>query len=276
MDSIGAGELLIILVVGLLAIDPKTAGRWWAKFRAIQRRLMEVREDFEREVRSVVDEAGPAPEPESVQSRLRTWSRERVMALGQSEWDTAGHKIVERLRQTPEYQNACDVAAFWPLALEVPIRPVLEAILADGKTLWLPWLSAQPGEMQMARVENLESDLVEGRFRTREPKPELRRSVFPENGLVLVPGEVFDLHGARIGKGGGYYDRWLALKPRAKRVAVAWDTQVHAGKLPQSAHDMQMNVLVTENRLVNFAAAQPAPSFQGDALAPNSAEESNA
>ena len=275
MDSIGAGELLIILVVGLLAIDPRTAGRWWAKFRSIQRRLMDVREDFEREVRSVVDDPVPAVR-ESVQSRLRTWSRERVMALGQSEWDTAGEKILERLRQTPEYKKACDVAAFWPLALEVPIRPVLEAILADGKTLWLPWLSVQPGEMQMARVGNLESDLVEGRFRTREPRPELRRSVFPENGLVLVPGEVFDLHGARIGKGGGYYDRWLALKPMAKRMAVAWDAQVHAGKLPQSAHDMQMNVLVTENRLVNFAAAQPAPSFQGEVAAPNSAEESNA
>lgn len=276
MDSIGAGELLIILVVGLLAIDPKTAGRWWAKFRKIQRRLMDVREDFEREVRGVVDESTPVAAPESVQSRLRTWSRERVMALGQSEWDTAGEKILDRLRQTPEYQKACDVAAFWPLALEVPIRPVLDAILADGKTLWLPWLSVQPGEMQMARVENLESDLQEGRFRTREPIAQLRHSVFPENGLVLVPGEVFDLHGARIGKGGGYYDRWFARKPMAKRMAVAWDAQVHAGKLPQSAHDMQMNVLVTENRLVNFAAAQPAPSFQGNAAAPNSAEESNA
>lgn len=276
MDSIGAGELLIILVVGLLAIDPKTAGRWWAKFRSIQRRLMDVREDFEREVRATVDESTSVAAPESVQSRLRTWSRERVMALGQSEWDTAGYKILDRLRQTPEYQKACDVAAFWPLALEVPIRPVLDAILADGKTLWLPWLSVQPGEMQMARVENLESDLQEGRFRTREPIAQLRHSVFPENGLVLVPGEVFDLHGARIGKGGGYYDRWLALKPMAKRMAVAWDAQVHAGKLPQSVHDMQMNVLVTENRLVNFAAAQPAPSFQGNAAAPNSAEESNA
>lgn len=276
MDSIGSGELLVILVVGLLAIDPRTAGRWWAKFRKFQRRLMDVRDDFEREVRATVEESAPPHVSESVQSRLRTWSRERVMALGQSEWDAAGERILQRLRETPEYRKACDVAAFWPLALEVPIRPVLEAILADGKTLWLPWLSAQPGEMQMARVGNLDSDLLEGRFRTREPRPELRNSVFPENGLVLVPGEVFDLHGARIGKGGGYYDRWLALKPMAKRMAVAWDAQVHAGKLPQSAHDMQMNVLVTENRLVNFAAAQPAPSFQGNAASANSAEESNA
>ena len=111
MDSIGSGELLVILIVGLLAIDPKTAGRWWAKFRKVQRRLMDVREDFEREVRASVE-----PEPvrrESVQSRLRTWARERVLALGQTEWDGAPGQVLQRLRSCDEYKSATDVAAFW-------------------------------------------------------------------------------------------------------------------------------------------------------------------
>ena len=105
---------------------------------------------------------------------------------------------------------------------------------------------------------------------------ELRTARFPENGLVLVPGEVFDLHGARIGKGGGYYDRWLALKPRVIKVALAWDAQVHPGKLPQSAHDQQMNVLLTEVRLVNFRPTQAVPSVQAATATAISVEESNA
>jgi len=274
MDSIGSGELLIILVVGLLAIDPKTAGRWWSKFRKVQRRLMDVREDFEREVRATV-ETEPVRR-ESVQSRLRTWARERVMALGQTEWDAAPGQILARLRTLEAYRQATDVAAFCPLALEVPARAALEGILADGKKLWLPWMDAEPGIMDMAPVANLDSDLVEGRFHTRQPKPELRVGSFPENGLVLVPGEVFDLHGARIGKGGGYYDRWLALKPMVKRVGVAWDAQVHPGKLPQSPHDQQMNTLLTEVRLVNFGAIQAIPPVSERVAKENSVEESNA
>ncbi|MEN9308998.1 MAG: hypothetical protein RL173_2930 [Fibrobacterota bacterium] len=274
MDSIGSGELLIILVVGLLAIDPKTAGRWWSKFRKIQRRLMDVREDFEREVRATV-ETEPVRR-ESVQSRLRTWSRERVMALGQTEWDQAPGQILTRLRSLDAYTNATDVAAFWPLALEVPARAALEGILADGKKLWLPWMEGEPGIMDMAPVSDLEADLVDGRFRTRQPKPELRKGSFPETGLVLVPGEVFDLHGARIGKGGGYYDRWLALKPLVKKVGLAWDAQVHPGKLPQSPHDQQMNSLLTEVRLVNFGAIQAIPPVSEGIAKENSVEESNA
>lgn len=274
MDSIGSGEILIILVVGLLAIDPKTAGRWWTKLRKIQRRLMDVREDFEREVRATV-ETEPARR-ESVQSRLRSWSRERVMALGQSEWDQAPGQILSRLRALEEYRSASDVAAFWPLAFEVPLRPALEGILADGKRLWMPWLDAEPGHMEMAPVRDLETDLVEGRFRTREPKSELRKDRFPETGLVLVPGEVFDLHGARIGKGGGYYDRWLVLRPLARKVGIAWDAQVHPGKLPQSAHDQQMNVLLTEVRLVNFAPLGAIPPVVVGGSPTISVEESNA
>lgn len=274
MDSIGSGELLIILVVGLLAIDPKTAGRWWSKFRKFQKRLMDVRDDFEREVRATV-ETEPVRR-ESVQTRLRTWSRERVMALGQTEWDRAPGQILSRLRGLGDYRATSDVAAFWPLDFEIPLRPVLEGILADGKRLWLPWLDAEPGLMDMAPVADLETDLVEGRFRTREPKPERRKERFPEGGMVLVPGEVFDLHGARIGKGGGYYDRWLALQPLAKKVGVAWDAQVHPGKLPQSAHDQQMNVLLTEVRLVNFAPVRATPPVLEGGSPEVSVEESNA
>lgn len=275
MDSIGSGELLVILVVGLLAIDPRTAGRWWAKLRRVQRRLMDVRDDFEREVRATV-ETEPVRR-ESVQSRLRGWARERVMALGQTEWDKAPEQLRERLRALPAYQQATDVAAFWPLAFEIPLRPVLEQILSDGKRLWLPWMDGEPGFMEMAPVSDLAADLVEGPFRTRQPRPELRQGRFPERGLVLVPGEVFDLHGARIGKGGGYYDRWLALQPAAVKVGVAWDAQVHPGRLPQSAHDQPMNLLLTEVRLVNFAPAQTTPPpVQVEASSENPGEESNA
>lgn len=262
MGSIGSGELFIIAVVALMALDPKSAGRWWAKFRNLQRKLMDVREGFEREVRESISEEEP-PRRETAQTRLRRWSADRVASLGQQEIDEAPEKILSRLRNWESYRQATAVAAFWPLSGEIPLEPVLRAIQADGKTVWLPWLGETEGSMDMAPVQDLESDLVAGKWNLREPREELRQARLPEGALVLVPGSVFDLHGARIGKGGGYYDRWLALRPDVVVVGTCWDAQVHPGRLPSADHDIPMGHLLTENRLVTFRSAVVEPPLSG-------------
>lgn len=259
MDAIGTGELFVILVVALLAIDPRTAGRWWGRFLRLRERLMNVRADLEQEVGLHLDDSPSAPAPDA-QTRLRRWATERVEHLGVSEYEQAPERILRRLRSWPPYQQAGAVAAFWSLPGELPMGPVLEGILADGKTLWMPWLGEAKGTMEMASVADLDRDLVEGRWHTREPRPERREPRFPPGGLVLVPGSVFDLHGGRIGKGGGFYDRWLARRPDCIAVGLGWDVQVHPGRLPLRGHDIPMQHLLTDNRLVTFRAIEVEPS----------------
>lgn len=249
MDSIGSGEILVIAVVALLALDPRTAGRWWGKMRKVRGRIAELRADLEHGMREPLEEA-PLREPPVV--RLRRWARERVESLGQTEIDSAGGRLVARLRGWDLYRDATDVAVYWPLKGEPPLEPVLRAVLEDGKRLWVPWLGDATGAMDMAPVANLESDLVAGRWGTREPRPGLRGAEMPQGALVLVPGAVFDLHGSRIGKGGGYYDRWLARRPDVVATGCGWDVQVHPGRLPVEPHDVPMAHLLTELRLKSF------------------------
>lgn len=255
MDSFSSGEVLVIAVVSLLALDPKSAGKWWGRFRALQKRFLDARSDIEREIRSTLEEE-PARR-ESAQDRLRSWARERVAMLGQTEVDSAPLQLLSKLRSWEGYASASDIAAFWPLEREVPLKPVLEGLASDGKRLWFPRTADQPGVMEMVRVTDMESELAPGRWGLREPVAE-PSSVVPPGLLVFVPGEIFDLHGARIGKGGGYYDRWLAAHPSAVRVGVSWDAQVHPGKLPQGAHDQQMDHLLTPARFVHFATERNA------------------
>lgn len=250
MDSIGSGEILVIALVALLALDPRTAGRWWGKLRRVRGRIAELRADLESGMRGPVEEA--PPKRGSPQARLRRWARERLDALGQTEIDNAGPRLVARLRGWEVYREAADVAVYWPLTGEPPLEPVLRAVLEDGKRLWMPWLGEGAGVMDMAPVADPGNDLVEGRWGTREPRVELREQVLPHGALVLVPGAVFDLHGSRIGKGGGYYDRWLARRPDVVAVGCGWDVQVHPGRLPVEAHDVPMAHLLTEHRLRSF------------------------
>jgi 5-formyltetrahydrofolate cyclo-ligase len=255
MDSFSSGEVLLIAVVSLLALDPKSAGKWWGKFRTLQRRFLDARSDLEREIRSTLEEE-PARRG-NAQDRLRAWARERVAMLGQTEADAAPDQILSRLRAWDAYAAATDVAAFWPLPREVPLRPVLDGILGDGKRLWFPRTGEEKGKMEMVLVADLERDLAQGRWGLHEPVAEPSEAV-PANLLVLVPGEIFDLHGARIGKGGGYYDRWLSAHPDAVRVGLAWDAQVHPGALPQGTHDQGMDHLLTPARFVHFATERNA------------------
>ncbi|MBK8802291.1 MAG: 5-formyltetrahydrofolate cyclo-ligase [Fibrobacteres bacterium] len=251
MDSIGAGEILVIALVSLLALDPRQAGRWWGKFRQFQARLLSYKDGLEREIRENVGEAVATPVEETSQSRLRNWARERVGVMEPMSEREVTDRLLSHLRAWDVYRCSSDVALFWSIGREIPMESVLEGVISDGKRIWLPWLDSEPGIMDLAHVADLGTDLVPGRWGTREPAPARRGGWFPEGGIVLVPGEVFDLAGGRIGKGAGYYDRWLALNPKTIRVGVAWETQVHPGKLPQQEHDQPMGHLLTPERFVH-------------------------
>lgn len=78
-----------------------------------------------------------------------------------------------------------------------------------------------------------------------------------EIGRFLVPGVAFAENGVRLGQGGGWYDRILALrKPDALCVGIAFDEQL-AVELPREAHDIAMDYLATPSRLIHCRAAAP-------------------
>jgi 5-formyltetrahydrofolate cyclo-ligase len=68
--------------------------------------------------------------------------------------------------------------------------------------------------------------------------------------LVIVPGLAFDHHGNRIGFGGGFYDRFLAGL-RAAKVGIAYGFQ-QGETLPTESHDVKLDWLVTESRILQF------------------------
>ena len=73
--------------------------------------------------------------------------------------------------------------------------------------------------------------------------------------VALVPGRAFDALGGRLGRGGGYYDRFAGACPQALRVGVAHQLQVVAS-VPMEAHDAPMDVLVTDRQVTVRARPQ--------------------
>jgi 5-formyltetrahydrofolate cyclo-ligase len=105
---------------------------------------------------------------------------------------------------------------------------------ADGQPLPLLWGEYVPGA------------LVSGRFGLLEPgEPVLGSDTVGLASVVLVPALAVDRRGVRLGRGGGYYDRSLALcRPDARLIAVVRDDEI-VEELPSEAHDVLMTAALT-------------------------------
>lgn len=97
-------------------------------------------------------------------------------------------------------------------------------------------------------------DWVLGVYGLPEPRHELPAVKPDELDLVIVPGVVFGEHGERIGRGAGFYDRYLAGARGALRVAFAYDFQVLQEEVPQEPWDARMDWIVTDRRVIQSRA----------------------
>lgn len=168
----------------------------------------------------------------------------------------ASAQMIDRLVKLPAYQNAQTIFAYASMADEVQLDAFIERAMSDGKRVAIPWITDK-GTMEAVEVSSLKS-LEVGMYGIRNVPAAERRVIAPEAiDLAIVPGAAFTVEGARLGLGGGYYDRYLGNRaPQAERVALAFDALVlprpERHKIPMEAHDIWVDVLVTETRILSF------------------------
>lgn len=149
--------------------------------------------------------------------------------------------IVRQLLAREEVRKARMVMAYASLADEVDTRSLLDALLAMGKEVLLP--KVLDGERMEARRYTGAADLCEGAFHIMEPVGEAF-SDYSRVDVAIIPGMAFDRHGHRLGRGRGYYDRFLAqLPPTTCRLGVCFPFQL-VDEVPHEPHDIVMSVVL--------------------------------
>ena len=116
-------------------------------------------------------------------------------------------EIVEKLRKILSSHTFNTIMAYWPLPDEVDIRPLIHWLVGQGKTVVLPKVTGDE-TMELRRYTS-QDDLAEGAFHILEPVGEPFTD-YDDIDVVLVPGMAFDAAGHRLGRGKGYYDRFLS------------------------------------------------------------------
>ena len=185
----------------------------------------------------------------SEKQQLRQTIRAQIAALSESACRISDDAIAHRVLELPEYQAAETLFAYVSVRKEVGTAAILRHAFEAGKRIALPRICAEAGRMEFALV-SAPSDLTEGRFGIPAPHP-LAPVLHPDaRSLILVPALCYDRHGMRLGQGGGYYDRWLALTDAAAvglcREALLQD------RIPIAAHDRGVNCVITEKQMLGL------------------------
>jgi 5-formyltetrahydrofolate cyclo-ligase len=160
----------------------------------------------------------------------------------------ADSQIAALVTAQPEWQKARRVGCYLSLPEEVSTRSLIQTGLQNGKTLAAPVVTRKSEPLHFYQF-TLDENLRPGPLGILQPP--LDKPVAPEDlDLLIVPGVGFDRLGNRLGYGGGFFDRYLALFTGTV-LGVAYALQVEE-KLPLTPTDRPVHLLVTETGVLRF------------------------
>jgi 5-formyltetrahydrofolate cyclo-ligase len=161
----------------------------------------------------------------------------------------ASERLVARLTGVPELTSAETVCAYQAIGTEPAVDALLEQLTARGVRVLLPVLLPD-GDLDWAERAG---ELVPGRLGLREPAGRrLGPAAVSQADCVLVPALAVSAGGARLGRGGGSYDRALARTSASVwTCALVYDHELDA-EVPVEPHDRPVRAACAPSGLVRF------------------------
>lgn len=162
--------------------------------------------------------------------------------------------IAARLEQMRCIAEAENIMCFVSFGSEVHTHAIIKKWLLEGKNVCVPCIeniSMGTRCMHAVRIRDFNELKKCGSYGILEP-PLLRHNIAdPESfDVIIVPGCVYDVNKNRMGYGGGFYDKYLAVTSRnCIKIGVCYDFQV-IDQIPHDAHDIPLDSLVTEKRII--------------------------
>lgn len=155
------------------------------------------------------------------------------------------------LMELKEFREARVVMLYTPIPLEVDCIELALSAWQDDKTVLLPKVDWSQRHMLALQCRSLDDEMVMGRHGIDEPAG---GEPWPleEIDFIVVPALAYDRHGNRLGRGGGFYDKFLASGGmRAVTCGLGFAQQV-LDRLPTTSTDYPLDLLVTDEEVLRF------------------------
>jgi len=172
----------------------------------------------------------------------------KLLSLTGEELKRRSQNVEKRLSSLPIYKYAKLVMVYYPLRGEVNILGMVRKDLGL-KRFCFPFMNLETKDLEVYEVNNLEDDFSVGPFGIMQPLPGKTKKVnIEEIDMVIVPALAFDRNCNRLGRGAGFYDRFLKrLNPPCKKVGIAFESQVLDDLPIHPSMDQKVDVIVSEN-----------------------------
>ncbi len=186
---------------------------------------------------------------DEVKSDLRDRMRKVLADLGPESRHDASAAACVRLAALDAFRHASVVMLYMPLPTELDLTAAAIRCYRQGQTVCVPRVDWRRRDMVPVEISSFDDEVMEvddhGLRMPRGGRPLVPHLI----DLVIVPGLAFDTTGNRLGRGGGFYDRFLRrLRRSATTVGLAFDAQV-VDTVPADDHDFGMDVVVTDRRV---------------------------
>lgn len=172
---------------------------------------------------------------------IRQNIRDRKRQFTQQQLDELSLAVISKLLEHPRIQEATTLLLYYSLPDEVNTHDLVNLLTQQGKKILLP--KVIDGENMEIRDYTGPQDLQMGSYNILEPTGQLITD-YGAIEVAVVPGMSFDTHCNRLGRGKGYYDRFLVKIPQAYKIGVCFDFQ-KLESIPTGEYDLPMNEVIS-------------------------------
>ena len=188
---------------------------------------------------------------------VRKQMRAALAAMDSRAAADKSRRACDALIALDEFRQARVVMIYLKIPNELDADAIARAAWEDGKTVLVPKVVWEDRRMEAVKIDSLDAGLIETPQGLREP-PEGKHWPVEQIDFVAAPALAFDRSGSRLGRGGGFYDRFLS-SPQMHSVlcGLAFSEQV-VDEVPVDGHDHPVDILVTDAETLRFRASRHA------------------
>ena len=175
-------------------------------------------------------------------------------AMPDSIRNESGRLIRDHVLEMPQVTSAGTIAAYYSVGTEPDTRGLIFALWKRGSYVVLPVLLPD-GDLDWASYEGPDS-LAPGPRGVLQPVEPVRGTgTVARADVVLVPALAVDVHGRRLGRGGGSYDRALArVGPQVPTIALLYDSEL-LPSVPVEEHDQAVRAVARPEQGITWLPA---------------------
>ena len=192
----------------------------------------------------------------TAKQELRTNMKKILSEIPKDERTAQSKQLLKMLTDSDLYQGSKSILLYMSVGTEVETKDLIRRAIRDGKKVYLPRVLGE--RIEFFRVEDL-SELTVGSHGIPEPEEDPAK-VFPyslheslesaQQCLVILPGLAYDHALHRLGKGGGYYDRFLSRFHKCMKIGYAFSQQI-VDEVPADSHDVNPDLILTVMEVIH-------------------------